>query len=434
MTDLPVVSNSLSPAAAVATRPSANSAQRDARPQAEDSPFQAVLAQELDAAAGAQSPRPAVMGTGKGKADPALGDDAAPSAAAGEPAPVPESAAVLAFLPELPLPHPLRGSAHAFPPAPDDALSPSPALASALSPSPELASALSPSPELASALSPSPELASAFALPPAPASAPALASAGVGESLLTPAGPRKSALSAVIAPAAHEADGVAGDVRHARPAGTFTASTTVPAYSAAAAAADFAESGKSVPSAEGEIRREVAFVASLLDQHKSMPASAPGLHSGSAAPAAAAAASAPVTALEARVGERGWDQGLGDKLVWMAGHKQQVAELHLNPPDLGPLKIRLTLDHDQASAQFVCAHAAVREAIETAMPRLREMLADSGITLGNASVGTDGFHEQAQPQREPRAYSGAPAAADPGAVVRGERLLRSSHGLVDTFA
>ncbi len=200
----------------------------------------------------------------------------------------------------------------------------------------------------------------------------------------------------------------------------------------ATAAADVAVTGKSSPPAEGEIRREVTFAAGLLEQHKAAPAAA--IHIGGAAPAQPTQAS--VAAIEARVGERGWDQGLGDKMVWMAGQKQQVAELHLNPPDLGPLKITLTLNNDQATAQFVSAHATVRDAIETAMPRLREMLADSGITLGNASVGTDAFREQAQPQQESRAYAGGPAAAaaDPGAVSRGEQLLRHSRGLVDTFA
>jgi flagellar hook-length control protein FliK len=204
----------------------------------------------------------------------------------------------------------------------------------------------------------------------------------------------------------------------------------------AAAASELAASAKFSTNAEGEIRREVAFAASLLERHKAAPAPAPAAaaHVGAAAPAQAAQAS--VAAIEARVGAQGWDQGLGDKLVWMAGQKHQVAELHLNPPDLGPLKITLTLNHEQASAQFVSAHAQVREAIEAAMPRLREMLADSGITLGDTSVGTDAFHEQAQPQQQPRAYAGAPAAttADSGAVARGEQLLRRAHGLVDTFA
>ncbi len=204
----------------------------------------------------------------------------------------------------------------------------------------------------------------------------------------------------------------------------------------AAVAAEFALRGQVLPSAEGETGREVAFDNSLLDLHSAAPAPAPApeIHTGGAA--AVEIAPAPVAALEARLGERGWDQGLGDKLVWMASHRQQVAELHLNPPDLGPLKITLTLNHDQASAQFVSAHAAVREAIETALPRLREMLADSGITLGNAGVSTDAFREQAQPQREPRPYPAAPAAAaaHPGAITPGARLTVRSHGLVDTFA
>ena len=199
-----------------------------------------------------------------------------------------------------------------------------------------------------------------------------------------------------------------------------------------AAAADFAAPGKFASAAEGAFRREAALAAGLLDQHK---AAAPPPQAGSAAPAPAAAlpVAAPAIAVQARVGDRGWDQGLGDKLVWMAGHKQQTAELHLNPPELGPLKITLTLNDDQASAQFVSAHAAVREAIETAMPRLREMLADSGISLGNANVSADASYEQ----HEERAYSAgdaATASADAVTVERGERVLRSLHGLVDTFA
>ncbi len=217
---------------------------------------------------------------------------------------------------------------------------------------------------------------------------------------------------------------------------TSAAAEAEPGLPIASAAADFAAPGKFALSVEGEIRREFAFGTALLDQHKSALAGALHAHSTAPAPAMQAPAAAPVATLDARVGERGWDQGLGDKLVWMAGQKHQVAELHLNPTELGPLKITLTLNHDQASAQFVSAHAPVREAIEAAMPRLREMLADSGITLGNTSVSTDAFREQAQPQHEPRAYQVPPAeaAADAGGVTRGERLLQRSLGLVDTFA
>jgi flagellar hook-length control protein FliK len=267
-------------------------------------------------------------------------------------------------------------------------------------------------------------------LPPAaPATAPF---APVGTASFAPIGTGSFAPTgkALFAPTGTEGAAPAPDLRKnplARTSATSMAGTESPI---AAVAADFAAHGKFPSSADGELRREAAFDISLLEQ--AAPAPAAALHTGGTAPTQVAHAS--VAALETRVGERGWDQGLGDKLVWMAGHKLQVAELHLNPPDLGPLKITLTLDNDQASAQFVSAHASVREALEAAMPRLREMLADSGITLGNASVSTDAFREPAQSQHQPRTYPAAPAAADPGALARGERPLRRSHGLVDTFA
>ena len=70
----------------------------------------------------------------------------------------------------------------------------------------------------------------------------------------------------------------------------------------------------------------------------------------------------------------------------MVSQQQQVAELSLNPPDLGPLQIVLTVDNDQASAMFVSNNADVRQALEAALPRLKEMMADSGISLGNTTI------------------------------------------------
>jgi len=76
----------------------------------------------------------------------------------------------------------------------------------------------------------------------------------------------------------------------------------------------------------------------------------------------------------------------------------------------------------------------VREALEVAMPRLREMLADSGITLGNTSVGAEAFREPTQQQPRAQVAQTGTVVADSGPVSSGERLLRPMLGLVDTFA
>lgn len=141
------------------------------------------------------------------------------------------------------------------------------------------------------------------------------------------------------------------------------------------------------------------------------------------------------------VGNAGWDNALGQKVVWMVGQQQQVAELHLNPPHLGPMEVRLSISNDQVSALFVSHQPAVREAIEAAMPRLREILADSGMMLGNATVSSDSLPRQQQPSGG-EGQSGMISRPDttflentPVSLARDVLSLRSDgRGMVDLFA
>ena len=413
MIDLPLARTSPSPAAAATLRPGTNSAQREPGAQAEDSAFQAALALELGQPAMDQAPLAPATRAGKARSLLALDGDTAQTVAAGDAPPVAAGADALGLLPALP-------GAFLFPPVPAGTSAELPAAYGTSS------LALAPGGADRRGLATGTRKDTLARAAAAPGTEPALFVAATAADTAASA-PHLTLASGRPGPA-----GLASDARK-NPLGGARAAAE-PALAAAAIAADIAAAGKSAPSAEGEIGREAAFVAGLLDKHQSISAPAAALHSGNAPTAATAVTAAPVTVLDARVGEHGWDQALGDKLVWMAGQKQQVAELHLNPPELGPLKITLTLNHDQASAQFVSEHAAVRDALETAMPRLREMLADSGITLGNTSVSTDAFREPAQHEPHARPAPTIAAAADPDAVARGERPLRSVHGLVDTFA
>jgi flagellar hook-length control protein FliK len=86
---------------------------------------------------------------------------------------------------------------------------------------------------------------------------------------------------------------------------------------------------------------------------------------------------------------------------------------------------------------FTSPHAAVRDAIEQAMPRLRDMMADNGIMLGNATVSD-------QAPRDPN-QSGAQRSFAPNANdIRDTQVTSNSaprvspisrhNGIVDTFA
>lgn len=142
------------------------------------------------------------------------------------------------------------------------------------------------------------------------------------------------------------------------------------------------------------------------------------------------------------VAHEAWGNEFGQKVTWLATQHTQSAELHLNPPQLGPLDIVLNVSGDQATALFTSPHAAVRDAVEQALPRLREMLADSGIMLGNATVSDQSPKEQqawltGQQQNGGRNQSGKEGSASAmGAILSGDAVLpvRRHQGMVDTFA
>jgi len=93
--------------------------------------------------------------------------------------------------------------------------------------------------------------------------------------------------------------------------------------------------------------------------------------------------------------DQNWSTDFGQKIVWLASNDKQSAQLTLNPPQMGPIEISITVDKGNATASFASANSDVREAIETALPRLREMFANAGIQLGQTNVGAESFQQQA---------------------------------------
>lgn len=139
------------------------------------------------------------------------------------------------------------------------------------------------------------------------------------------------------------------------------------------------------------------------------------------------------------VGSAGWDQALGQKVVWMVTGEQQSASLTLNPPDLGPLQIVLNVSNSQANATFTAAQPEVRQALEAAMPKLRDMLGEAGIQLGQATVNSGSPNQQSQQNQQNPSFASrhGQGGGDSGgsAPVTATRVAPSSGGtgMVDTF-
>lgn len=137
--------------------------------------------------------------------------------------------------------------------------------------------------------------------------------------------------------------------------------------------------------------------------------------------------------LTPRVGALGWDQALSQKVVWMVSGAEQSASLSLNPPDLGPLQVVLTVTNDQANATFISAQPEVRLAIEAAMPKLREMMSDAGIQLGQANVSADNAGQQGAHPDDRKSQNARSITEITTDHLTMPKKIITGQGLVNTF-
>lgn len=102
-------------------------------------------------------------------------------------------------------------------------------------------------------------------------------------------------------------------------------------------------------------------------------------------------------------------ESFAQQVTVLVDHGIQTARISLNPPDLGPIDVRITLQQDEATVHFASQHVIVREALSDALPRLRELLEQSGVRLNDSGV----FAQL--PQREHAADQPGPRTPELGA-------------------
>ncbi|ATE59422.1 flagellar hook-length control protein [Thauera sinica] len=146
--------------------------------------------------------------------------------------------------------------------------------------------------------------------------------------------------------------------------------------------------------------------------------------------AIAARPATPQLPVNTPVGRDGWVDEVGNRVTWMLGRAESKAELVLTPPNLGKLEVSINLNGDQTTAQFVASSQAARNALEQALPRLREMFAEAGISLGEASVGTSG---EQQAGRDGGSGGRGRGGGTLGNGTAATAWSRQHDGMVDTF-
>lgn len=139
-------------------------------------------------------------------------------------------------------------------------------------------------------------------------------------------------------------------------------------------------------------------------------------------------------AIEAPVRSAAFASELADKVVWLAGRQGQFADLSLNPPQMGALEIRLTMSGSEASAQFFSPNPMVRDAIDAALPKLRELMAQAGINLGETEVRDHAFGRRESHETQIRLPAQEMETAVGQTALAGVGVFRSGGlGLVDLY-
>lgn len=136
------------------------------------------------------------------------------------------------------------------------------------------------------------------------------------------------------------------------------------------------------------------------------------------------------------LGDEGFDQAIGARVGWLADQKIGHAHIRLSPDELGAVDVRLQLNGDKVHASFSSPHVDVRQALESSLPRLRELLGEQGFQLAHADVSqqpASGQGDGAAGRGQGRGDGGDGEPSHGETVLPAAQLIRQ-RGLLDAYA
>lgn len=134
--------------------------------------------------------------------------------------------------------------------------------------------------------------------------------------------------------------------------------------------------------------------------------------------------------LASPAGTPAFAQELGQHVVWLGQQDVKQARIRLHPEDLGTLDVKVSLNHDRVDVSFAVQHPAAVHVVQQTLPQLDALLAQHGLTLGQADVG--------QRQQHGEGGRGGEAAGAIGEIDAEPAVMASmpvaALGMLDTFA
>jgi flagellar hook-length control protein FliK len=159
-------------------------------------------------------------------------------------------------------------------------------------------------------------------------------------------------------------------------------------------------------------------------------------NSAAAPPAPTAAAAVPILQVHASIDGAGFAQGLADRVSWMFDNGVNGAKLQINPPQLGPIELRIAVQGDHALISMITHSAVARDALESSSPLLREMLNAHGFGQVSVDISQRSFQERTAytPRYERHSPAGGGTVVTPTASGTAAAAPRIPQGALDAYA
>lgn len=139
------------------------------------------------------------------------------------------------------------------------------------------------------------------------------------------------------------------------------------------------------------------------------------------------------TGVPVALGQPQWGQAVGERVLWLAAQNVTSAEIRLDPPELGPMQVRVSVNQDQVNVSFTSPHPAVRDVLDQQLNRLREMFAEQGLNLVDVDVSDKSFAQQHQQKDDSNKAGSSSQLEDDEAAALASSIIMSDR-LVDHYA
>lgn len=154
-------------------------------------------------------------------------------------------------------------------------------------------------------------------------------------------------------------------------------------------------------------------------------------------PTAASSVGTPATPMQIDFKSEAWEENLAELVSGLSAMEEDnITVVRLSPEHLGELEIGVTIKEGEVNVAFAAQVADTRVALEQALPRLRELMGQSGLELANAGVysnlpgGTERQQERFAEAVMPQHMNEANESAEEPV----QQSSRTPQGAVDLYA